>query len=317
MKSVAGSLAWVCRQCRPDLSYRVSRIQSASNNGTVADIKEANKTVEYAVKTYQRGITFRSGLLDWSKPGGLMSLVITDASHANEEEELLVNGSVSVEYHRSQGARMIFVATPSLWDEDKGSVHPIAGARMIFVATPSLWDEDKGSVHPIAWASNIVRRVCRSTIQAEAYTLQAGVEDGDVLRAAVADLFGALDLKRWEASAAKFMRQIWFTDCKSLEETLKNPKCSKHSDKRLSIEIAFLRQDLWRKKGEEAGVRTKKTTVRATTLGFETASSTDFVGPPVSPMASALSDLKALGLDLCTGAVTLLQPSPTSWQRAV
>ena len=229
MKSVAGSLAWVCRQCRPDLSYRVSRIQSASNNGTVADIKEANKTVEYAVKTYQRGITFRSGLLDWSKPGGLMSLVITDASHANEEEELLVNGSVSVEYHRSQGA------------------------RMIFVATPSLWDKDKGSVHPIAWASNIVRRVCRSTIQAEAYTLQAGVEDGDVLRAAVADLFGALDLKRWEASAAKFMRQIWFTDCKSLEETLKNPKCSKHSDKRLSIEIASLRQDLWRKKGEEAG----------------------------------------------------------------
>eukprot|EP00439_Symbiodinium_sp_Y106_P074763 s2539_g14.t1 len=111
-----------------------------------------------------------------------MSLVITDASHANEEEELLVNGSVSVEYHRSQG-----------------------------------------------------------------------VEDGDVLRAAVADLFGALDLKRWEASAAKFMKQIWFTDCKSLEETLKNPKCSKHSDKRLSIEIASLRQDLWRKKGEEAG----------------------------------------------------------------
>ena len=162
-------------------------------------------------------------------PGGLMSLVITDASHVNEEEELLVNGSVSVEYHRSQGA------------------------RMIFVATPSLWDKDKGSVHPIAWASNIVRRVCRSTIQAEAYTLQAGVEDGDVLRAAVADLFGALDLKRWEASAAKFMRQIWFTDCKSLEETLKNPKCSKHSDKRLSIEIASLRQDLWRKKGEEAG----------------------------------------------------------------
>ena len=74
-----------------------------------------------------------------------------------------------------------------------------------------------------------------------------------MLRAAVADLFGALDLKRWEASAAKFMRQIWFTDCKSLEETLKNPKCSKHSDKRLSIEIASLRQDLWRKKGEEAG----------------------------------------------------------------
>ena len=42
------------------------------------------------------------------------------------------------------------------------------------------------------------------------------------------------------------------TDCKSLEQTLKNPKY-KHSDKRSSIEIASLRQDLWRKKGEDAG----------------------------------------------------------------
>ena len=43
------------------------------------------------------------------------------------------------------------------------------------------------------------------------------------------------------------------TDCKSLKSTLKNPKCNKHSDKRLSIEIASLRQDLWRKKGDDAG----------------------------------------------------------------
>ena len=49
------------------------------------------------------------------------------------------------------------------------------------------------------------------------------------------------------------MRQLWLTDCKSLEETLQNPKCAKHSDKRLSIEIASLRQDLWRQKGQETG----------------------------------------------------------------
>ena len=112
---------------------------------------------------------------------------------------------------------------------------------------------DKGSIHPILWASNLVRRVCRSTIQAEAYTLQAGVEDGDVLRAAVTDIFGCLDVKRWEATSAKFVKQIWMTDCKSLELALSNPKCNKHSDKRLSIEIASLRQELWRKAGEKAG----------------------------------------------------------------
>ena len=147
---------------------------------------------------------------------------MTDASHANEEEEMLVNGMVSTEGHRSQGA------------------------RMVFLASPDIWNGNKGFVHPIAWASNVVRRVCRSTIQAEAYTLQSGVEDGDVIRAAVTDLFGKLE---WQATSAAFIRQLWLTDCKSLEETLQNPKCAKHSDKRLSIEIASLRQDLWRQKG--------------------------------------------------------------------
>ena len=74
-----------------------------------------------------------------------------------------------------------------------------------------------------------------------------------MLRAAVTDIFGCLDMKRWEATSAKFVKQIWMTDCKSLETTLSNPKCNKHSDKRLSIEIASLRQELWRKAGEKAG----------------------------------------------------------------
>ena len=88
---------------------------------------------------------------------------------------------------------------------------------MVFLTDGALWKGDKGSIHPILWASNLVRRVCRSTIQAEAYTaytLQAGVEDGDVLRAAVTDIFGCLDVKRWEATSAKFVKQIWMTDCK-------------------------------------------------------------------------------------------------------
>ena len=65
LKSVAGSLAWVSRQCRPDLAYRVSKIQTASNKGTVADLRQANKSIEYAQDTYQRGLVFKSGVLDW------------------------------------------------------------------------------------------------------------------------------------------------------------------------------------------------------------------------------------------------------------
>ena len=110
---------------------------------------------------------------------------------------------------------------------------------------------DEGNIHLISFASKKVRRVCRFTLQAEAYTLQTGVEEGDRLRAAVADVFGKLDRKIWEVSSAAFMRQVWFTDCRSLSRTLRNPKMTKHEDKRLSIKIASLRESLWRAKGEE------------------------------------------------------------------
>ena len=49
------------------------------------------------------------------------------------------------------------------------------------------------------------------------------------------------------------MRQVWFTDCRSLSDTLRNPKMSKREDKRLSIEIASMRESLWRGKGEHYG----------------------------------------------------------------
>ena len=81
----------------------------------------------------------------------------------------------------------------------------------------------------------------------------AGVESGDVLRAAIADLKGVLDMNNWEASSSSHMKQIWFTDCKSVESSLSRPVMAKVSDKRLGIEIAALRQSLWRKPGQRAG----------------------------------------------------------------
>ena len=101
------------------------------------------------------------------------------------------------------------------------------------------------------WQSQVV--ALKVLAEAEAYTSQVGVEDGNVFRAAASDMFGALDLKRLEASAAKFAKQICFTYCQSLEEAVKNPKCSNHLDTPLSIKKASLGQDLRRKKGEETG----------------------------------------------------------------
>ena len=41
------------------------------------------------------------------------------------------------------------------------------------------------------------------------------------------------------------MRQVWLTDCKSLEDHLTASTMGKTEDKRLSIDLSSLRQDLW------------------------------------------------------------------------
>ena len=222
MKSVAGSLSWITRQCRPTLAYRTSKAQSSSAKGMVRDLKEANKTIDYAIRTADKGLYFKSGILDWDN---MVLGCVSDASHGNETEH--VGGKA--EPHRSQGGRLQILATPE----------PESGEDVHF--------------HVVGIASHILKRVCRATIQAEAYALQACVENGDRIRAAIADLRGELDPKDWEATAARTMKQIWLTDCMSVYQSLTRSTMAKMSDKRLSIEIASLRQSLWRKPGEAQG----------------------------------------------------------------
>jgi hypothetical protein len=218
LRSIAGSLAWVARQVRPDLSYRVSQMQSVVCRAKVRDLKDANKVLEYAIRTADRGLTFRADAIDWNT---CVMLVISDASHAQETE--------GREEHRSQGGRVIALGSPEA----------IEGGEC--------------RLHVLSFTSKILKRVVRSTFQAEAYSLQAGVEEGDRMRAAFVSAKGLLS-KDWEASAAANMRQIWYTDCKSLEATLvKEAIGTKYEDKRLNIELASLRQSLWRAPGETVG----------------------------------------------------------------
>ena len=63
---------------------------------------------------------------------------------------------------------------------------------MSFFRTNSIWAKDEGNGPLIGFASRVVTRICRSTIQADSYTLQAGLEERDRVRAAFADFFGTL-----------------------------------------------------------------------------------------------------------------------------
>ena len=58
LRSITQSLAWIAKQTRLDLSYRISKIQSASENVCARDPRECNRIVEFATSTSTRGIHF-------------------------------------------------------------------------------------------------------------------------------------------------------------------------------------------------------------------------------------------------------------------
>ena len=54
LRSVVASLAWVARQVRPGLSYRVSKLQSVAGKGYIKDMRECNKVLGVRTSTFHR-----------------------------------------------------------------------------------------------------------------------------------------------------------------------------------------------------------------------------------------------------------------------
>ena len=69
LRSVFGSLAWVARQCRPQLSYGVNKLQSVCGTATLDDLRFANKLLQEAKESSDDGLFFKSGLFTWNKNG--------------------------------------------------------------------------------------------------------------------------------------------------------------------------------------------------------------------------------------------------------
>ena len=123
---------------------------------------------------------------------------------------------------------------------------------MTYLSDPRATDLDtrENFMHLISSASAHIKRVVRSTLAAETYQLQLTVESVDLIRAALVDIRGLLNRRDWEMSAASQIRAAWYTDCGSSYTTLSKPTLTRPSDKRLGIEIAALRQQLWRRPGQ-------------------------------------------------------------------
>ena len=125
------------------------------------------------------------------------------------------------------------------------------GGRLILLCNRDVIEGAHTFCHLVSFSPNIVRRVCRSTIQAESYQLQLSVEHAGLIRASIVDAMGLLNRREWEDSAASVIPSVWFTDCRSAHQALQRP-VQKGVDKRLGIELAALRQSLWRYPGRTA-----------------------------------------------------------------
>ena len=107
-------------------------------------------------------------------------ITITDASFSNEKD------------YRSQQGRCHFL----------GDLTEIKDSNC-----------NRYRVVPVSFSSTTIRRVCRSTLQAETYALQHGLETGDKLRGVLAGIKGQIrSMKTWEVDARSCVQHLLMTD---------------------------------------------------------------------------------------------------------
>jgi hypothetical protein len=211
------------------------------------DLLRANKIVHYVTETAKRGLVYRPGL-KWPSPGdgrkysrhskdGDAADASTSSGHADLPDICIIACSDA-----SHGGE-------DEWLDEWQEREPFRsqGAKLIFIADAAILDGEEAQVHLVSYASTICKRVVSSTMKAESYQLTEVVEAADLIRAALCDAHGSLDAARWEQSAASWCKSLWITDCKSAESTLHKP-IARGIDKRLGIELASLRQFLWRRR---------------------------------------------------------------------
>ena len=53
---------------------------------------------------------------------------------------------------------------------------------ILALASEDFEKDGSGKVHMLSWSSNVIKRVCRSTLQSETMSLQLGSEEAEHLR---------------------------------------------------------------------------------------------------------------------------------------
>ena len=212
-QSSAGELGWITRQLRCDLAYENGVVQRSKTDTCVADLLLLKQYVGLA----RRGADFRQRY--WSdvdlKSGVILHLA--DSGHAN--------------------------GTPDHNDELK---YRSVGGYFIMIANPGILKGEEARANVLAYHSTLTKRVCRSTLAAEASHLAEAVEAGDWIIVLMEEaLTGYVDLKNWDKIIEQRER-AYATDARSVYDYLQRDAMSTSSDKRMVIEGALLRETVRR-----------------------------------------------------------------------
>lgn len=120
------------------------------------------------------------------------------------------------------------------------------GGHFILLANPKILEGEEVRCNILAFHSSQTKRVCRSTLAAEASHLAEAVEAGDWIIVLLEEaLTGHVDLKNWTEIIERRSR-VYVTDARSVFDYLQRDATSCSSDKRMAIEGALLRETVRR-----------------------------------------------------------------------
>lgn len=202
IRRVVGAVGWIARQSRPDLLVGVSLLAQNIGDPRVSHVVAANTLIRSALQNADFKLTYRHDRgIDYSCCRLLCS---SDASFANAT----CNG----ERIKSQCGYVVAVR------EKTGE-----------------------GMHCLEFATSLVKRVCRSTLAAEANSLVTAVEAADYIRSVI------LAMTRPGLPLAELMDRgdvipcDVYTDARSLYDVVSRDT-SRPADQRLRVVIAQLRE---------------------------------------------------------------------------
>eukprot|EP00435_Cladocopium_sp_Y103_P043435 s320_g12.t1 len=206
-RALIGSAGWVARQTRPDIMVNVSIASQSIGKPTIRDVIELNKAVKMLKDSADAKWCFKASGLTLES---CVVFMCADSSFANTDGL------------KSQCGYIIGLTLPSITEGEE---------------TPIIVIEAN---------SSSIKRVCRSTLAAEANAYLAGAEAAIYLASILREIQNpGIPLRTLEAETleAEFALKpvIGFTDAKSLESTI-TKDAGQPSDKRVKILVAQVRE---------------------------------------------------------------------------